>query len=292
MSERHRLSILGCGRAAGTLAGLWLQQGAVSVHRICNRTPASTRRAVDRLGQGVAVDRLQALFPADILLLGITDSLLPEIDRLLLNDGPPAVKVVFHLSGVHDAEVLAALRTEECRIAAVHPARSFSGAAISPQRFTGTPCIARGDQQALALLRDLFLTLGADWQQPDALDQRLYHAGTVFAGNYSTTLASLARSTLIEAGLPADSAARVQTRLMRGVVDNLAEHGVLSSLTGPIDRGDATTVEAHLDALQAFPELHRAYLDLARETLRLAVEKGRLNASAISRIADLLAQHD
>ncbi|MGH7776009.1 MAG: DUF2520 domain-containing protein, partial [Candidatus Dormibacterales bacterium] len=42
--------------------------------------------------------------------------------------------------------------------------------------------------------------------------------------------------------------------LMRGVLDNLAREGLGGALTGPVARGDAETVRAHLAALRAIGE--------------------------------------
>ena len=53
--------------------------------------------------------------------------------------------------------------------------------------------------------------------------------------------------------------------------------GPLAALTGPIVRGDAHTVAAHLAALASAPERARSYAELGRATLALATP--RLNAA-------------
>ncbi|MDX9701135.1 MAG: hypothetical protein RBT55_16300, partial [Rhodocyclaceae bacterium] len=48
------LNIIGCGRAARTLARLWLQAGAVRVGGVLNRSADSARAACDFIGAGRA----------------------------------------------------------------------------------------------------------------------------------------------------------------------------------------------------------------------------------------------
>jgi predicted short-subunit dehydrogenase-like oxidoreductase (DUF2520 family) len=47
-------------------------------------------------------------------------------------------------------------------------------------------------------------------------------------------------------------------------------HGTTDGLTGPIRRGDATTVQRHLDALRSTPALADIYRALARHAVEIA----------------------
>jgi predicted short-subunit dehydrogenase-like oxidoreductase (DUF2520 family) len=79
-------------------------------------------------------------------------------------------------------------------------------------------------------------------------------------------------------------ARRLYLPLIRGAAANL-EIGPAAALTGPVRRGDAETVAAHLKALP--PEARKLYLLLAREALQLAREAG-LSAEAGERVARVL----
>jgi predicted short-subunit dehydrogenase-like oxidoreductase (DUF2520 family) len=99
-----------------------------------------------------------------------------------------------------------------------------------------------------------------------------YHAGAVVAGNYAVVLAGLAARLAREAGVPADLAERIYLPLMAGAVENLTSQTPAQALTGPVRRGDAATIKAHLAALNETDR--RVYVMLAREALRLAREAG------------------
>ena len=51
---------------------------------------------------------------------------------------------------------------------------------------------------------------------------------------------------------------------------NVAAHGTTDGLTGPVRRGDAATIQRHLEALQGRPELVEIYRALARRAVEIA----------------------
>jgi len=61
-----------------------------------------------------------------------------------------------------------------------------------------------------------------------------------------------------------------------------------AALTGPVSRGDAGTVRAHLDVLTS-PEIRAAYLALARLTALRAMSAGRLSAEQAEPLLGVLA---
>jgi predicted short-subunit dehydrogenase-like oxidoreductase (DUF2520 family) len=73
--------------------------------------------------------------------------------------------------------------------------------------------------------------------------------------------------------------------LVRATTDNLLAHGPAAALTGPIRRGDAGTVRAHMSALRAAsPETLHLYSAAGLRTLPLAA----LPAETAAEIADAL----
>jgi len=96
--------------------------------------------------------------------------------------------------------------------------------------------------------------------KPFALDERqrvLYHADATVASNFLVTLYRAARQLVEAAGAPAEGL----LPLMRRTMDNGFD------LTGPIARGDWSTVDAHLAAIHEHaPDLEELYRALAKAT--------------------------
>jgi predicted short-subunit dehydrogenase-like oxidoreductase (DUF2520 family) len=101
-------------------------------------------------------------------------------------------------------------------------------------------------------------TLGLQpFQLPDE-SRVLYHAGAMFSSGYLVTLHRVAVSLFELAGAPPEAL----LPLMRRTIENGFE------LTGPISRGDWSTMDAHLAAIgERKPELEAVYRALAEATV-------------------------
>ena len=94
-------------------------------------------------------------------------------------------------------------------------------------------------------------------------------ASTAAAASIVATM-DAAAAVLASAGVPGDKAAQALVPLAEGALRNIAVHGTTAGLTGPIRRGDAATIQRHLEALRARPELVEIYRALARRALEIA----------------------
>jgi predicted short-subunit dehydrogenase-like oxidoreductase (DUF2520 family) len=185
----------------------------------------------------------------NVVLLCVPDTAIADAATGLT----PGRAWVGHVSG---ATPLTVLEPHERRFS-LHPLQTFDRTG-NPTQFDGAWAAITGDTgEAFAVARELAETLGLQPFELADSDRTLYHAGAVFASNYLVTLQRAA----VRLGVPAEGL----VPLMRGTID----HGF--DLTGPIARGDWTTVEAHKQAIRAtHPELEDLYEALARATVLLA----------------------
>ena len=190
---------------------------------------------------------------AELVLLCVPDAAIADV-AASIDTGP----WVAHVSG---ATSLAALDPHERRFG-LHPLQTFTRAR-GPEQLDGAYAAVSGETEeareiAFWLARELSL-------QPFALDdaeRALYHAGAAVASNFLVTLHRAAADLLEAAGAPPEAL----VPLMRRTIDNDFE------LTGPIERGDWETVEAHLAAIhERRPELEPLYRALTEATSALAV---------------------
>jgi predicted short-subunit dehydrogenase-like oxidoreductase (DUF2520 family) len=82
------------------------------------------------------------------------------------------------------------------------------------------------------------------------------------------SLASSAVEALKSAGIAPETALRALLPLMRSAMKGVEARGLASGLTGPVARGDAATLRAHLAALP--PELTALYRAISARALALA----------------------
>lgn len=271
------LSLIGCGRAASTLARLWAESGVLQVGDVLTRSSATAAAACVFVGQGRPVTEMGAMRPARWWLLGVSDrSIVPaaqalaDSGRLRPGDG------VFHLSGFTPAAVLAPLAEQGARIASVHPVMSFADPVLAITRFAGTPCGIAGEASLVAELRRLFAAIGGDCFELDDACKPLYHAGSVFASNYLVVILDVARKAWLDAGVPPEMAGRMLAALSRGALDNVLALGARAALTGPAARGDRDVVAAQQAAVAQWDAgSGEAYAALAELAYRLAAEQHR-----------------
>jgi predicted short-subunit dehydrogenase-like oxidoreductase (DUF2520 family) len=284
------LNIVGCGRAAGSLARLWLEAGAVSLCQVMNRSPDSTARAVQTLGAGQAADSVGAMPTADCWLIGTGDDQVAAAARALAAARHDlAGALVFHLAGRLGLDVLDPPAQAGARVAALHPVRSLTHDRLDIAQFRGTACVTEGSPEALARLRPLVAAIGGLWLPVGGIDRGLYHAALSIVSNVTKGVAWKAQNWLEHSGLPADTSATVVHQLLQSTLEDLFRAGARQSITGPVVRGDTRTVEAHLAAIAAaHPRDVELYRVLARTVLELAEERGDLDATVLARFQALL----
>jgi predicted short-subunit dehydrogenase-like oxidoreductase (DUF2520 family) len=203
---------------------------------------AITARLSER---GVRVER-----GGGLVVICVPDDAIAEV-AVGIETGP----WVAHVSG---ATPLAALEPHRRRFS-LHPLQTFTRAR-GPEQLDGAwGAITAESDEARAVGFWLAETLGlrpfelADEARP------LYHAGAAIASNYLVTLHAVASDLFRAAGAPPEAL----VPLMQRTIENNFE------LTGPIERGDWETVEAHRRAIRAArPELEPLYDVLAEATAR------------------------
>lgn len=243
------LNIIGAGRVGQTLAYLWVKNQLVQIGGVYNQTKHSTLKAIEFIGQGAYCNSLMALPPADIILISTPDEFISEIAKTVssnLNIKNQAI--VFHCSGTLDSDTLLPFKEKGCFIASVHPMTSVNRPDIRVTDYAGTYCAMEGDDVALAVIGPLFKAIGSIVYPIKKEKKALYHAAGVFASNYIVTLSQQALDCLLESGVEEKIAMPLTLNLMRSTLTNL-EHTLSSkaALTGPIQRGDLTTIKKHLE---------------------------------------------
>lgn len=231
-----------------------------------------TRKALPQ-GLELRTDAHDALRLAPLVLIATPDDAIMGAARALAASGSVhAGHAVLHVSGLLDRSALTPLVGTGAALGSFHPLQTIADPATAAERLRGAFAGVEGDEGALAAGRRLALALGMTPVPLDPKGKPLYHAGAVFAANYTTVLAGIAEQLALAAGIPRDLAVRLYAPLFAGAARNLAEWGPAGALTGPIRRGDVATVRAHLAALPA--GVRPLYRSLGLATLELAREAG------------------
>ena len=139
------------------------------------------------------------------------------------------------------------------------------------------------------MLTALVAAAGGRWGTVPAEARPLYHGAVTMVSNATVTVTAMAAACLEAIGVP--DALPAILPLLRGAVDNLARTpSVGAAITGPVGRGDAGVLAAHVAAItEQRPELLPLFLAVERATLDLAVATGRLAEETAGRLRERLA---
>jgi len=286
MHQPLRVGIVGAGRVGAVLAAT-LRSAGHEIVAVAGESVASRERAAALL-PGVPVQKPTAVARAcDVLFLTVPDDMLSNVVTMLAAAG--AIRegqYVVHTSGRHGLAVLEPAAQVGARPLALHPAMTFTGTPVDLDRLAG--CVFGLTAQAAdrALAEQLVADLGGSVVWVPEEMRTLYHAGLAHGANHLVTLVTEAMEILAAAG--ADDPASTLRPLLTAALDNALASGD-AALTGPIVRGDAGTVQAHVaDLLENAPQTLPTYIALARTTLSRALGDGRLMPLRALKIEQIL----
>ncbi|OEU60518.1 MAG: hypothetical protein BA870_09290 [Desulfuromonadales bacterium C00003094] len=288
------LSIIGCGNVGKTLGRLWSQEKVFSIGDILNRSEESGSAAVRFIGAGRAVVGIAEMSPAEVFLISTPDEYIVESCSALAASGLLRTgDLVFHCSGALPSIDLISAKGAGACIGSVHPVKSFANPAVSAETFSGTFCGMEGDDQALGILRPAFEAVGGKIFAINPQFKTIYHAAAVMTCNYLTSLVEIGAQAYLKAGLDRETSMQVMEPIVRGTVENIFNSGTVGALTGPIARGDHSTVSKQLAALSDWnPRLGNLYRDLGATALELSRLQGTAPPDSLAALAKLLEQRD
>jgi predicted short-subunit dehydrogenase-like oxidoreductase (DUF2520 family) len=282
--------IMGAG-VVGTALAARLVRAGIPVFGLHGRQVELTDAARAISGVVGSTGEIPAIISeSDIVIISVRDERIREVvDRLVNEKRLRAGQVLLHTSGANAAaSILAAARPHVRAVGTLHPLVSFADPRVAVEHMREVAFGIEGDEPAKAYAKRLVRALGARAVFLEAANLPLYHAGAVLASNYVVALADMAQRLLVTAGVPQDQALPALIPLLSSVVQNLAQVGLPAALTGPVERGDVSSVEQHLRTLEArAPELLELYRLVGRDVLRLAREKSNLDAETVKRLENL-----
>ena len=286
VAPRLSVGVIGPGRAGAPLAAALARAGhpVVGAHAVSQRS----RRRVARFLPGVpVVDTAQVMAEADLVLLTVPDDVLDDLVSGLAGTGTVTPgQFIVHASGRYGVAVLEPVTQLGALPMALHPVMTFTGGPADLDRLSGCPFGVTAPRVLRPVAEALVVEMGGDpmWVPEDA--RPLYHAALANGANHLVTLVAQTLDLLAGAGVerPAD----LVRPLLSAALDNVLEMGD-QALTGPVARGDAGTVSAHLEALsRAAPEARAAYVAMARLTADRALAAGRLDPATAESLLDVL----
>jgi predicted short-subunit dehydrogenase-like oxidoreductase (DUF2520 family) len=264
--------VVGAGPVATALAGA-LRLGGVPVLGLWARKPAAARAAGSAAGVAAFSSAPpDVLLESRVVILAVRDQVIGEVAQMLVGTGLIGKRhVMLHCAGAASAlELLGPVRDAVGGIGTMHPLSAIADGKTAMRTLKGTVFGVEGDEVGRATASAIVAALGGVVLALDSAQMASYHAAAALASNYVVAAIDAAAAVLAASGVSADDAARALVPLAEGALRNVSAHGTTGGLTGPVRRGDAATIQRHLDALRGKPELVEIYRALARRAVEIA----------------------
>jgi predicted short-subunit dehydrogenase-like oxidoreductase (DUF2520 family) len=292
MGHLPDIAIIGPGKV-GTSIALLAKKNGYRISALFARNPNKAKAMAKQIGDDIKVCGIgEAAASAQLVLITVSDSAIASVcDHLAHEKSFSQGQIVAHCSGALSSDVLDSARLCGAQIGSFHPLQMFPTVEAALANIPGSHWFCEGDAPALNVLEELVEKIGGIPHTITAANKALYHCSSVIACNYLNALMDIALNVAEQAGLERKTAWRALLPLVNATITNIDKLGTAQALTGPIERGDAATVEHHLQALtNADPEIVDIYKALANWTIRLAQKKQSLKPEEADQLKKVLAE--
>lgn len=263
---RSSIGIAGNGRI-GQALGRLLHELGEPVVAIAGRDLSRTAEAAGFIGvdvQPVAISQLPGL--AARILLAVPDDALASVAGELAAS-PEWSEAALHTCGSRGPEALAPLEQRGTSCGTLHPLQTVSTPDQGIEDLPGCYFGITASGPALAWAREICALVGGHPLSIPAESRPLYHAAAVMASNYIVAMIDAAvlvfqAAVVVEQKAGEHEALRALASLIRAAAANSLASGPAQALTGPIERGDAQTIAAHLRAIDAAESVPQTVRDL------------------------------
>lgn len=306
--SRLGVGVVGAGRV-GAVLGSALRAVGHQVVAVSAVSAASRERAEVMLPGVPVLDVPEVVRRSELVLLAVPDDALADLVAGLATTGAwQAGQIVVHTAGRYGTRVLDPARTAGAIPVAIHPAMTFTGTSLDLSRLEGCTFAVTAPAPVLPIGQALVVEMGGEPVVLDESVRPLYHAALAHGANHLVVLVAQAGQALAAAGV--DDPGAVLRPLLTAALDGALRaesaaggrdahgdvtNGAITTLTGPVRRGDAGTVREHLAELASLAartgatDVPESYRNLSRAATVRALAAGLVRPDQGAALLDALS---
>lgn len=278
----YRYWIVGLGRVGSLMARVIDEQGKLC--GITVRKQEDLERA-QRFSEGVekTMRPPEQLPPHCVVLLCVPDAAILGVSALWSERGAEAF---IHFSGALGVRAIQDhVRTPH--IAALHPLLSVSSDDMSMTSAQGVTFGLSGEGKARDIAYQIAAWFGGNVVDVQDTSREAWHLLATLASNGVYALIHAATQLAAMHGITGFDVERGLASLAAQSAKSAEEHGAVAAATGPVVRGDASTVQKHLAVLNDEADIRALYIALSRALIDIA-EMRALPPSQLSALRAVL----
>lgn len=274
------ISFIGAGKV-GSALGLYFKQKGLSIGGYFSRTYERAHIVSKLTNSKVFASMSDVLMNSSMIWITVSDDALESVAKEISElEIPSHINAFIHTSGVHSQKILKSIDDKGFATYCAHPLMAFVDAKESARQLNEvyfsleTPTkekLQKDENENDNYLINFFKRTGNKTLQIDTEKKELYHCAAAVLSNYLVTLLNLSYEMFEETGITKATIKKATTPLLESTLKNISENDDMKdALTGPIKRGDRTTIMKHLQALEKFmPNKTTLYKELGKETMEM-----------------------
>ena len=285
-NKKYKIGFIGAGKM-GNCLGRYISlsnSDRFIISGYYSKSPDSAESAATAIG-GMKYDSLEDIASdCEIILLTVPDGMISEVWKSLASiidqqaieqnvsvessSNPSAKKVIAHCSGCMDSKVF---NSSNCSFGSIHPLAAIFDKETAYKKLETAYFTIEGDEEFIDIASLLLDELGNNYAEIDASKKSLYHAASVAISNLTVALAYMGIEMYRDCNLPENFAENAWKPLFLENATNICNIGPIAALTGPVERGDSSTISKHLDAIN--DETRGAYIEMSKMLVKIAQQK-------------------
>ncbi len=242
-----KIGFIGAGRV-GFSIGKYLTESGLEVVGYYSKHYSSACEAA-KFTKTCPFENLADLIDAsDTLFVTVSDREIPSVWDCIVKY-PIRNKIICHFSGSVSSAVFSDRRIYGAYGCSLHPMIAFNDKYNAYRLLKGSFCTIEGDQNALAVISELLLSLDISYKCISPDDKSKYHTAASIASNSVIALIQLSTELLCSCGFSEQESYRALESLAKHNLNSVFEKGTVQALTGPVERCDTDTVQKHISVL-------------------------------------------
>ncbi|MDD4727405.1 MAG: DUF2520 domain-containing protein [Dysgonamonadaceae bacterium] len=271
------ISFIGAGKV-GSALGLYFKQKGFKISGYYSRNYIHALNACQLTDSKAFKTIPELLKESSMVWITVSDDAIELLGKKISEMYiPPYIEAFIHTSGVHSLEALLPLCKKGFRTYSAHPLMAFGNPQESIERLNEVYFTLDTINKELSenkqddYMVNFFEKTGNNVLTINTEKKELYHCAATILSNYLVTLLNMSYEMFEKSGMDKSVIKEATAPLLNSTLKNIVESDKMkNALTGPIKRGDKTTVIKHLKVLQQIiPIKSTLYKELGKETMNM-----------------------
>lgn len=266
-----KIGFIGAGKV-GTGLGIYFKNHGYMLSGYYSKTALSAETAAIATQSKFYQKDEELVCDSDIIFITTSDDQIETVCQSLANRKAFLLnQLVIHCSGALSSSILRSAKQCGCFVYSLHPLQSFADVTSAVADLPKTVFSLEGDIEKIHVLEELLQQTSNPYFIIQPETKILYHAAACIISNYLVTLMDQGITVLDRIGINREKSFKAMMPLIMGTIKNIEQFGTEKALTGPIARGDAQTVQRHIEEFETkLPDMLEFYKHMGMLTLNVA----------------------